>query len=43
MFTDMKSLYLDAGDECSGLARFMNDDARSPNAKAVMYKDASKF
>ena len=43
MFTDMKTLYLEASDETSGLARFMNDAAQSPNAKAVRHQDASKF
>ena len=43
MFTDMKSMYIDASDESSGLARYMNDCAKNPNAKAVIYRDASKF
>ena len=43
MFTDVKTLFIDAAnEETAGLARYMNDDHRKPNAKAVKYVDSSE-
>ena len=42
MFTDIKTMFIDATNgEIAGLARYMNDDHRKPNVKAVKYVDSS--
>ena len=40
MFINEKTLFNDAAEESSRLARFMNDDWKSPNAKTVQYWDS---
>ena len=40
MFINEKTLFIDAAEESSRLARFMNDDWKSPNAKTVQYWDS---
>ena len=40
MFTDIKPMFIDAANEnTAGLARYINDDHRKPNAKSVKYVD----
>ena len=43
MFTNEKTLFIDAAEDSSGLARFMNDDWKTPNAKTVQYRVSCKF
>ena len=38
-----KKLFVDAEKENSGLARYMNDDHKTPDAKAIPYQDSCSF
>ena len=44
MFTDIETMFIDATNgEIAGIARYMNDDHRKPNVKAVKYVDSSEI